>query len=276
MNFSSFASACGLIPSEIIADGRIHRCPTESHPRRKNGAYMLSDGWGWAQDWGSHVEPQIWQDGEGKINQAQVKEMMALRAKELRIGQDRAAKTAEKLLSDCELSTHAYLDRKGFPNELGLVDAEKRLLIPMRDCKDYRRVLSVQRVSVDGEKRFLLGARTKGAVFVLGAAKSRSTWFCEGYATGLSIRSALELMRIPEKIVVCFSAGNLVHVANCYGGPRYVIADNDESKTGEISAAKTGLPWAMPEEVGTDANDLHQRLGIYAVAKLIQRARGGG
>src|SRR5574337_755725 len=277
MSFAAFASACGLLPSEIVPDGRIRRCPTASHPRRKNGAYMLAEGWGWAQDWSAHAEPQIWQDGAGgKIDPGQLREMMALRAKELRAGQDRAAKQAETLLSECELATHAYLGNKGFPDELGLVDEEKRLLIPMRDCQDYRRVLSVQRITPEGDKRFLLGGRTKGAIYTLGGSKSRLTWLCEGYATGLSIRAACSLMAMPARIVVCFSSGNLVHVAGLIGGERYVIADHDESKTGEIAAGKTGLKWAMPDAVGTDANDLHQQQGLYSVAKLLQRARGGG
>src|SRR5574337_1103977 len=250
MSFAAFASACGLLPSEIVPDGRIRRCPTASHPRRKNGAYMLSDGWGWAQDWSAHAEPQIWQDGSGgTIDPGQLKAMMALRAREIRAGQERAARHAETLLSECELAPHAYLDRKGFPEELGLVDAEKR---------------------------FLIGARTKGAIYILGSAKSRLTWLCEGYATGLSIRAACSLMAMPARVVVCFSAGNLVHGAGLIGGERYVIADHAESRTGELAAGKTGLQWAMPDAVGTDANDLHQQQCLYAVAKLLQRARGGG
>src|SRR5574340_527357 len=277
MTFAAFASACGLLPSEIVPDGRIRRCPTASHPRRKNGAYMLAEGWGWVQDWSAHAEPQIWHDGEGgRIDPGQLKAMMALRAREIRAGQERAARHAETLLSECELAPHAYLDRKGFPEELGLVDAEKRLLIPMRDCQDYRRVLSVQRITPDGEKRFLLGGRTKGAIYILGNTNSRLTWLCEGYATGLSVRAAAQLMKMASRIVVCFSAANLVHLASVTGGARYVIADNAETKTGQLPAGNTALSWAMPDEVGTDANDLHQQQGLYAVAKLLQRARGGG
>src|SRR5574340_298753 len=176
---------------------------------------MLAEGWGWVQDWSAHAEPQIWQDGAGgKIDPGQLKAMMALRAKELRAGQDRAARTAETLLSECELATHAYLGAKGFPDELGLVDEEKRLLIPMRDWQDYRRALSVQRITPDGGKRLLLGGRTKGASYILGNTNSRLTWLCEGDATGLSVRAAAQLMKMASRIVVCFSAGNLVHVAS--------------------------------------------------------------
>lgn len=277
MNFADFCTANGLLVGRPIADGRIRRCPTEQHPRKKNGAYMFDGNWGWCQAWEIHPDPQIWQDGaQAKaIDPRHLREMMALREGEIRASQARAAQHAETELSNCELTPHAYLDSKGFPEELGLVDSEQRLLIPMRDCQDYRRVLSVQRISTDGEKRFLLGGRTKGAIFSLGDAKSPLTWLCEGYATGLSLRAALRLMSLPARVVVCFSAGNLTHVAGLIGGQRFVMADNDASGTGERFARATGLPWVMPEEVGTDANDLHQKLGVYALAKLLLHARGG-
>ncbi len=30
----------GLVPEEIIADGNLHRCPTEHRPRKQNGAFI--------------------------------------------------------------------------------------------------------------------------------------------------------------------------------------------------------------------------------------------
>ena len=30
----------GLVPEEILADGELHRCPTESRPHKRNGAYI--------------------------------------------------------------------------------------------------------------------------------------------------------------------------------------------------------------------------------------------
>ena len=30
----------GLVPPEIIADGNLHRCPTQAKPHKQNGAYI--------------------------------------------------------------------------------------------------------------------------------------------------------------------------------------------------------------------------------------------
>lgn len=74
----------------------------------------------------------------------------------------------------------------------------------------------------------------------------------------------------PADIVVCFSASNLVHVAGL-GIGTHIMADNDESRTGEEAAIETGLPYAMPVEIGTDANDLMCAKGIGAVIELVMR-----
>lgn len=279
MNFLQFAAASGLIVRDFVPDGRIRRCATVDHPRKKNGAYMFNGDWGFVQNWATDPEPQIWQGDQSnakQIDPARMRELAARRAEEIRANQERAARQAEQILSNFELSQHAYLDRKGFPDELGLVDAERRLLIPMRDCQNYGKTLSVQRIAIDGEKRFLLGGKTKGAIYSLGSVKAPATWLCEGYATGLSIRAAMNLMRLQGRVVVCFSAGNLAYVASLISGRRFVIADNDASGTGADFARHTGLPWGMPADVNTDANDLHMAKGIYALSRLMQEVMRQG
>ena len=74
-------------------------------------------------------------------------------------------------------------------------------------------------------------------------------------------------------MVVCFSASNLIQVADQIPGKRFVFADNDESKTGEKAAQATGLPWTMADEVGMDANDLHLKSGVFSVVKKIMDLR---
>ena len=37
--------------------------------------------------------------------------------------------------------------------------------------------------------------------------------FCEGYATGLSIRAAMRAIKMRYTIYICFSAGNMKEVA---------------------------------------------------------------
>ena len=38
--FRDVLNGKGLIPAEIIADGKLHRCPTQAKPNKQNGAYI--------------------------------------------------------------------------------------------------------------------------------------------------------------------------------------------------------------------------------------------
>ena len=78
---------------------------------------------------------------------------------------------------------------------------------------------------------------------------------------------------MPASVVVCFSASNMVQVAEQIPGRRFVFADNDESQTGEKAAQQTGLPWTMADTVGWDANDLHTHSGLFAVVAKIMQCR---
>jgi putative DNA primase/helicase len=91
----------------------------------------------------------------------------------------------------------------------------------------------------------------------------------------LSVRDALRALHRPARVVVCFSAGNLQHVAALVGGARFVMADNDKSGTGCRVAIATGLPWTMPPVEGDDANDLHLKAGIPALVSLMRSLIGG-
>ncbi len=38
--FQDILNAKGLVPSEILADGKLRRCPTTGKPHKQNGAYI--------------------------------------------------------------------------------------------------------------------------------------------------------------------------------------------------------------------------------------------
>jgi putative DNA primase/helicase len=115
--------------------------------------------------------------------------------------------------------------------------------------------------------------RAKNAVLTLGTRGADEAWLVEGFATGLSLRNALRSIGINAAVVVCFSASNMIQVADQIPGKRYIFADNDESKTGEKTAIQTGLPWTMADTVGWDANDLHVSKGLFAVAAKIMECK---
>jgi putative DNA primase/helicase len=267
MNFLDHAARYGLIIDRLISDGRWHRVPTEDKPRKRNGAYLFDGQRGVVKNWATMESFAKWPEkGERAGTQTLAQRRILMEAAERREAQERAkaAQDAERMLSEATLQKHSYLASKGFPEALGLV-REDKLLIPMRDYKT-RQVISLQMI---GElKKFLPGGRAKGAVFVIGKGPVR--WLVEGYATGLSVKAALEASWERAEVWVCFSASNLQYVAERIGGERRVFADNDAFQTGQRAAEATGLPWVMSPVEGEDANDLHQRAGIWEVVKVMR------
>lgn len=263
MSFILHASAHGLYIRDLIADGRWHRVPTDDKPHKRNGAYLWDGERGVVKNWATMESFSSYPSkGYSPVRVRQV-------VRDDQGRHDRAAREAQRMLSEAVLESHAYLRRKGFQKALGLV-LDGKLLIPMRDYKTGK-VISVQ--SIGEDKKFLAGGRAKGAVFTIGT-KGKQKWLVEGYATGLSVKAALDALYIQAEVCICFSASNLQYVAERIPGNRFVFADNDESGTGQRVAEATGLPWVMSPVVGEDANDLSQRAGIWELVRLVKSATG--
>ena len=79
---------------------------------------------------------------------------------------------------------------------------------------------------------------------------------------------ARNALRMRYRIHITFSAGNLVTVAAMHSSG-YVIADNDESGTGERVAIKTGFPYYLPEH--GDFNDFHQKDGTFRASQCLRK-----
>lgn len=269
MSFLQHAEVHGLLIRDLIADGRWHRCPTADHPKKRNGAYAFDGLRGAVQNWATMQDVAVYRlEGQTRVERSVYRAQNRKAAEDERARQGRARLEAMRIIRECERAPHAYLIAKGFPDLQGLVHSSGDLIIPMRDIVDYGVVNSVQRISPGGAKLFLPGGKAKGSVFVLGKGAWRERWLCEGYATGLSLQRALMDLRRAAEIIVCFSAGNLKHVAAIVE-TAHVMADNDLSGAGQKVAEETGLPWVMPPAVGNDANDLHQGSGLRALVKLI-------
>lgn len=272
MSFLDFASSNGLIIDRLYQDGRWHRVPTQDKPRKKNGAYLFDGRRGVVKNWATMEGFASWrEDGVTRANvgERQIRDMeQAQRERERKYAQ--AAQKASLMLSTAEMASHHYLAKKGFPKASGLV-LDDNLLIPMRDFKS-KEVISLQMIAENGEKKFMPGGRAKGGVFRLGPKTAGWTWLVEGYATGLSVLEGLKSMYRQDAVLVCFSAGNLQYVAERIGGNRMVFADHDRSGTGQKVAEATGLPWLMSPIEGEDANDLHQRTGLWGLVALMREA----
>ena len=267
-------------PSKFFPSERIRRCGTVEKPRSLNGAFFYDGQRGWVFDWSGEARTIWYEDPNAKPwTDDQKREWMDKR-KTANASRDteysKAAQQAETTLKAAKSIKHDYLHLKGFPDLEGLV-LEKSLLVPMRNITNNK-LQGYQRIFWDEinrkwEKKMQLGMQARNAVMFMGDRKAEEVWLCEGYATGLSILHALRSVGLKASVVVCFSANNMVAVADQIGGQRYVFADNDESKTGEKSAIQTELPWTMADTVGFDANDLHKQNGLFAVVGKIMTLR---
>ena len=282
MSFIDFARAHGVEvdPNRLYPSERIKRCGTVEKPKSLNGAYFWDGQRGWVFDWSGEARTTWYEDPHAKPWTDEEKRQWALKRQSANTLKDasyeNASKVAESILAMAELKEHNYLHIKGFPEEKGFV-VEDKLLIPMRNVVTNK-LQGYQEIKWNEperkyEKKMQFGMRAKNAVYRFGSKTSEETWLVEGYATGLSLHHAFRSMGSDASVVVCFSANNLVSVADQIKGQRYVFADHDESKTGERSAQQTGLPWTMADEVGHDANDLHMSGGLFALVGKIMELR---
>lgn len=300
-DFIAFARACGLDLHSVDVYDRIIRVPTFNKPLKRNGALLLrSDGNGWVIAYDGDGQLQWFNDPRGKREwtQAEKDDWERKRKAEMRArveGWAKAAKRAAEMLKTATLAEHGYLNLKGFTNMNGLVLPDGGLLVPMRNLTSND-LQGAQVIRWDAEerrwdKKFGYGMNPRLAVMRLGP-RDATTVLVEGYATGLSVEAAARQMRLTCAVLVCFSAHNLVRVAEALQNApfkRVVFADNDDIPPkeqakreageeyeargpGELAAVKTGLPYAMAPTVGWDANDLHKKRGLLAVCSLLMGA----
>lgn len=267
MRFEDFARSYGLIVNGVVP-GKWVSTPTEDHPRKRNGRYKFMGDHGWVQNWATMPKAVLWKsDSPQKISPSIYR---AVRDSE-REREEMAKKAAARagwILHQCVNAPHPYMDKKGFPEEPTKVwtddDGNRLLVIPMRIGGS---LVGVQLISEQGEKKFLKGQRCKGASFTMDA--KGIPIFCEGYATGLSIRAVMKLINIRYTIHVCFSAGNIQDVARGIPGG-IVVADHDTSGVGEQAAREAGKPYWISPAAGEDFNDFHQRVGDFKASQSLK------
>ena len=165
MRFEDFAAAHGLLLRHVEF-GKWIRVPTTDHPQKKNGAYKHLGSHAHVQNHATMGEVATWfpDSDEGiRVDADSVRRRCEKAARELQEWRQKAAKRAADMLRQCTLERHAYLDGKGFPDERGNVlqtDSGPLLLIPMRVAG---RLVGVQTITADGEKKFLFGQQCSGA-----------------------------------------------------------------------------------------------------------------
>lgn len=198
------------------------------------------------------------------------------------------------IVRGCRQDTHPYLARKGFPLDHALVCDDPRVHLPntrlgeaiasavpasdkpllvvpgrLGAGKDGR-ITTIQFITADGEKKNLLRGQMGGTSYRI-CSGGPENWVCEGFATALSVRDALRLLGRRATVWSAFAASNVAKVAQGVPGAR-IAADHDKPVptlgglgAGEYFAVQSGRAWTMPPNE-EDFNDMHQRLGLRAVA----------
>lgn len=257
-------------PAAVTFDGQLHRFSTRrGDPSDDGGWYVLhADGVpaGTFGDWRSESFP--WRaDRPGKpwtADDIAASERLIEAARAQRAADDakRYAAAAIEARQQWEAATpadpaHPYIARKRIQAH-GIRQAGDKLLVPMVD--DAGALASLQTIAPDGSKRFLTGGRAGGSYFTIGEPGQR-LYLCEGFATGATIHE------VTGAAVACaLSAGNLTAVARTLRkrdpvSTLTIVADNDESGTGEREARKaaaaSGASVVLIPAAGMDANDYH-------------------
>ena len=302
--FRDAIAAAGLRPPDmVIADGKLHRFPTNGRGGDDAGWYVLygddlpAGAYG---DWRTGVS-ETWHADAGRRRTSA--EEAAHRA---RLEEIRRTREAEEVRQRAEAREHAatiwnaatpatddhpYLTRKQVRAHGLRVHADGRLIVPMRDNGELN---SLQFIEGNGDKLFLAGGRVKGCYHTIGTLDGAAALcdgaaaLCvvEGYATGAAIHAATDY-----PVAVAFNAGNLAAVVKAIRARHpelrlILCADDDIGTNGNpgltkaTEAARTvGGLLAVPDfgtdrpAKATDFNDLMQHRGVEAVAEAIMHAR---
>lgn len=289
----------GIIPPKVTKFGKWVQTDTKSGKNGKgDGRVIVNDDNVTGFNWQTGETATVWlKDAKTSVERKAISKSIQQNEREKEQAARRASQIANKLIVGAEMASHAYLKRKGFPGERVLVvpsdmvaevggkylvpdGARKAIVIPARIGQV---VHSAQLIWEDGTKKFLAGGRI-GSTRHRIATGADTTWFCEGLATGLSLRTAMKSLNRNDSILVCFSASNICLVARQWKyGRRFIAADNDKPLpqfggigAGEHYAKQADAPYLMPATIGDDINDVHQREGIFAVQRLITNFIRGG
>ncbi|QAR47400.1 DNA primase [Kosakonia cowanii] len=159
-----------------------------------------------------------------------------------------AARAAELVASARPATGNTYLTRKGLAERecLTLTTTHKTggvsyragdVVVPLHD--DTGRLVNVQLINADGDKRTLKGGAVKGACHIIEGQKQagKRLWIAEGYATALTVHHLTG-----ETVMVALSSVNLLSLASLARRQHpacqiILAADRDLSGDGQTKAA---------------------------------------
>ncbi|MGV8904758.1 MAG: toprim domain-containing protein [Pseudomonas sp.] len=263
-------SIYGLLDWLPVPDGNIHRFRVpDDKSGTLNGWYVLYlDGiasgafgsWksGGTNTWSSR-EPADHREAE-QVRQ-RIEQARNQREAEQLQRQLKAANFAQRWWRDARRADpgHAYLIAKGVRSH-GLRQRGDELLVPLYSGGV---LVNLQRIALDGSKRFLFGGRIKGTYSPLGRiTPGKPLCICEGWATGATLHES------GYTVACAMNAGNLKPVALAlraeYHTVEIIIAGDDDRLTdgnpgrtaANAAAAACGGLVTFPEWPADSPDDL--------------------
>lgn len=208
-----------------------------------------------------------------------------------RVAAAQAAMNAHELWASARREGRSdYITRKGVDAESCRYLGDGSIVVPLLRYDEPRETAlkALQRIWPDGRKRFTRGFEKPGTCLRLGhVVVGDRILVCEGYATGLSLRMAVD-RRLP--VVVALDAGNLHPVAallrRLHPEARLLICADDDWQTagnpGRDKALRAARAVGQCDYVypvfrrsnrglkDTDFNDLHARDGLQCVRRQLR------
>lgn len=276
-DFLDILRSSGYLVDVVIPDGKIHRMACRDKPYSKSGWYVYYNDQhpvGIAGDW---------RTGEKKIfkgydyiklapeDQKWIRNRWRELAKQRQDEEKRIHReAAQKAIQIWErahpvVETFPYLMKKQVQSH-ELRFHKGKAIVPVSDILTNK-LISIQFIDENGDKRFLSGGKIRGGYYLIGKLKKPVLYLCEGYATGATIHEVTG-----HSVAIAFNSGNLAKVASGLakrnpGLNLIIAADNDrynEINIGvnkaKMAAESVGCQYVIPEfpegKDGTDFNDL--------------------
>lgn len=288
-------------PQPLDLSGKVRRFgPKKAQWYRLRELRSRGGSWVVVGSFGNHKGQQRWRvavdwKGLGEEERAALREQRRAHAERERAERAELAKLASASAAavwraGTVVGRSAYLERKGVDAEACRYLRDGSIVVPLLryDLPREQALQAVQRIWPDGAKRFTKGFSKPGVCLRLGhVVVGEPLLVCEGYATGLTLRMAVE-RRLP--VFVALDAGNLLPVAELLRGlfpqaPLLICADDDWRTVGNPGREKAHkasraiahchytYPIFRPALRGpkdTDFNDLHLAEGLGVVRRQLR------
>lgn len=295
--------SAGLAPTDIIPDGKLHRCDAADEPnarRKGSGWYKFNadaipagafGSWahGFTETWSARPNYEMSREDVAAANEFFTRAKAEAEADRKREAEAASSRARQIFDSASEVTDHPYLARKGVAAFGVRVDQRGELIIPMYNSRGE--VRGVQRIMPDGQKRFLSGQANSGLFHVITSSSpdaSRTVYVCEGYATGASLH-----MATGETVVVAFNSGNIGPASQAakevFPAAKIIIAaDNDRwtqikgvPKNVGVEAAQkaaqtigASVVWPEFRDLSTRPKDFNDLAALEGLDAVRAQARG--